>query len=59
MSAAQEADLRKLVAEGKIDPAMRRYCEVTGHTFARAALWANAVAESMYSALQQGRAGGT
>ena len=47
MSAAQEAELRKLVGEGQIEQAMRRYSTLTGRTLSQAALWANSVAESL------------
>ena len=47
MSAAQEAELRKLVTQGQIEQAMRSYCKLTGRSLAQAALWANSVAESL------------
>jgi hypothetical protein len=58
MSAAQEAELRKLVAEGQIEQAMRRYSKLTGRSLAQAALWVSAVAESLGGPPQQDRNSG-
>ncbi len=47
LSEQQEVELRELIAQGKVDAAMRRYCKLTQHTMAQAALWARDMASTL------------